>query len=53
MAANEQEADIIGFENQAQGRGILTHRAGDNVAVLATTDFEPIISYTTFTLEMY
>jgi hypothetical protein len=51
--ATEPQTDIIGFETQAQRRGVKPHRERDNVAVLETTSFELIISYTTFTLEMH
>jgi hypothetical protein len=52
MDGAEAELDIIGFETQAQHRGIKPHQEGENVAVLATTDCELIISYASFTLEM-
>src|SRR5579871_1254261 len=47
--ATEPATDIIGFEIQAQRRGLQPHRTGEDVAVLATTNFELSISYTTFT----
>jgi hypothetical protein len=44
------EVEVIGFEAQAQRRGIPIAGDNKNVAVLTTTAFELIISYSTMTL---